>query len=188
MGRNKFSTGAALALSAVLLTSSTAAVYAVASLPKHSVGKKQLKKFAVTNKKIAPGAVSGSKIAANTVVSASRMAFGKGFATSVPATTVLSLPRLGVTVTTDGTSSTNPSVVVHLPLQTGFRWIVGQDGAAMFSTMGGATGFGPSNAGENSLTANVWRSDNSQAFTLHCVFDIDGFTSARPLSCTALSN
>ena len=60
MVRNKISTGTALALALVLFSSSTAAVYAVAALPKHSVGKKQLKKFAVTNKKIAPGAVSGS--------------------------------------------------------------------------------------------------------------------------------
>jgi hypothetical protein len=187
MGRTKFSTSAALALSAVLLTTSTAAVYAVAALPKHSVGKKQLKKFAVTNKKIAPGAVTGSKIAPGTVVAASRMALGKGFATSVPATTLFSLPRLGVTVTTDGDSDTNPNVVVHLPLQTGFRWIVGQEGAAMFSTTGGATGFAPSTPGENSLTAHIWRSDNSQALSLHCIFDINGFTSARPMSCTASS-
>ena len=41
MGRTNFSTSTALALAAVLL-SSTTTVYAVAALPRHSVGTKQL--------------------------------------------------------------------------------------------------------------------------------------------------
>jgi hypothetical protein len=185
MGHTRSSTSTALALAAVLLSSSTA-VYAVAALPKHSVGKKQLKTAAVTTKKIHKGAVTASKIASGTVVSAQRMAFGKGFATSVPASTVLSLPRLHVTVTGDGNSSTDPVVVVHLPLQTGFVWVVGQEGENMFSTTGGALSLSPT-PGENSFSAHVWRSDNSQAIYLHCAFDTVGFGSNRPFSCTAFS-
>jgi hypothetical protein len=190
MGR-KFSASTALALAAVLLSSSTA-VFAVASLPKHSVGKKQLKKSAVTNKKIAPGAVTASKIAPGTTVAASRMAFGKGFATSVPATTVLSLPRVHATVTTDGDTDTDPVVVVHLPATSTFAWVVNSTWEDQtFSTMGGAVELGaqmPASATTSrEFTAHIWRSDTSAGIYLHCAFDTDNFTSARPLTCWAMS-
>jgi len=164
----------------------------VAALPKHSVGKKQLKKFAVSNKKIAPGAVTGSKIAGNTVVAASRMAFGKGFATSVPATTVLSLPRLHVTVTTDGDSDVDGSVVVHLPSTApASSWLINASNESQtFSTQGGAVTIGPlpDLSAVREITAHIWRFDSSAGIFLHCVFDTDGFTSNRPLSCWALSS
>ena len=37
------------------------------------------------------------------------------------------------------------------------------------------------------FTAHIWRSDTSAGIYLHCVFDTDGFSSARPLSCWAFS-
>jgi hypothetical protein len=188
MGRTKFSTSTALALAAVLLSSSTA-VYAVASLPKHSVGKKQLKKAAVTNKKIAPGAVSGSKIAPNTVLSASRLTFGKGNATSVPATMVLSLPRVHVTVTTDGNADTTAEVEVNLPMITGPspQWYINSSGnSGMYSTYGGRQELTPVTA-TREFTANIWRNDASTAIYLHCAFDVAGFSGARPFSCWAMS-
>jgi hypothetical protein len=193
MVRNKFSTSTALALSFVLLSSSTAAVYAVASLPKHSVGEKQLKKFAVTNKKIAPRAVTGSKIASNTVVSASRMAFGRGNANTASAMTVLSLPRLHVTVTAGGESSTDPVVVVHLPSTApAFSWVINSTWESQtFSSTGGAMTLGAqmpaTTTTSREFTAHIWRSDTSAAIYLHCAFDTDGFTTAAPLSCTAFS-
>ena len=197
MGSAKFSTSTALALAAVVLSSSTT-VFAVAALPRHSVGARQLKTFSVTNSKIAPHAVSGSKVAPGTFVSAQRMAFGKGNATSVPATTVLSLPRLHVTVTTDGNSSTDPVVVVHLPSTAPeFRWVVNSTWESQtFSTMGGAVTLGaetpvvpgpPEPGSSREFTAHIWRSDTSAGIYLHCVFDTDGFSSARPLSCWAFS-
>jgi hypothetical protein len=188
MGRTKFSTSTALALAAVLLSSSTA-VFAVASLPKHSVGKAQLKKAAVTNKKIHKGAVTASKIAPNTVVSASRMAFGKGNATSVPATTVLSLPRVHITVTTDGESDTNAEVEVNLPMITGPspQWYVNSSGSSsMYSTYGGKQELIPVDA-TREFTANIWRNDASTAIYLHCAFDVAGFSGSRPFSCWAMS-
>jgi hypothetical protein len=189
MGRTKFSTSTALALAAVLLSSSTA-VYAVASLPRHSVGKKQLKTSAVTTKKIAKHAVTASKIAPGTVVSAQRMATGKGFATSVPATTVLSLPRLHVTVTTDGNADVDGSVVVHLPTLPGFSWFINSSiDDQMFSTQGGALTIGslPDGSAVREITTHIWRADTSAGIYLHCVFDTDGFSGSRPLSCWAMS-
>jgi hypothetical protein len=193
MGRTKFSTSTALALAAVVLSSSTA-VYAVAALPKGSVGKKQLKTAAVTTSKIHRHAVTGAKVAPGTFVSAQRMAFGKGFATSVPATTVLSLPRLHVTVTTDGDSDTDPAVVVHLPSTApASSWVINSTWESQtFSTMGGAVELDaelPVNASASSreFTAHIWRFDTSAGIYLHCVFDTDGFTGSRPLSCWAMS-
>jgi hypothetical protein len=193
MGRTRFSTSTALALAAVLLSSSTA-VYAVAALPKGSVGKKQLKTAAVTTKKIHKGAVTASKIAPKTVVSAQRMAFGKGFATSVPATTVLSLPRLHVSVTTDGNSDTEPVVVVHLPSTApSFSWVVNSTWESQtFSTTGGSVTLGaqqpPTATSSREFTAHIWRADTSAGIYLHCVFDTDGFSSSRPLTCWAFSS
>lgn len=157
MGRTTFSASTALALAAVLVSSSTA-IFAVASLPKHSVGAKQLKTSAVTNKKIAKHAITSSKVkpnalggtainesalgqvpsSANAARLAQRIAFGKGNATSVPATTVLSLPTVGLTVTTDGTASTDPVVVVNLPSTApSFSWIINSSFESQtFSTMG----------------------------------------------------
>jgi hypothetical protein len=66
MGSTKFSTSTALALAAVLVSSSTA-IYAVSAVPKASVGAKQLRTSAVTNSKIAPAAVSNSKIGKHAV-------------------------------------------------------------------------------------------------------------------------
>jgi hypothetical protein len=190
MSRTKFSTSTALALAAVVLSSSTA-VYAVAALPKHSVGKKQLKTAAVTNSKIRTHAVSGSKVAPGTFVSAQRMATGKGFATSVPATTVLSLPRLHVTVSTDGNADVDGSVVVHLPSTApAFSWFVNSSlDSQMFSTQGGALTIGslPDGSAVREITTHIWRSDSSAAIYLHCVFDTDGFSGNRPLSCWAMS-
>jgi hypothetical protein len=187
MGRTKFSTSTALALAAVLLSSSTA-VFAVASLPKHSVGKAQLKKAAVTNKKIHAGAVTASKIAPGTVVAASRMAFGKGNATSPTATTVLSLPRVHITVTTDGNSDTTAEVEVNLPMLTGPspQWYVNSSGSSMYSTYGGKQELIPV-ASTREFTANIWRNDASTAIYLHCAFDVAGFSGTRPFSCWAMS-
>ena len=101
MGQSRFSTTTALALAAVVLSSSTTA-FAIAALPKHSVGAKQLKRSAVTNSKIHKNAVTGSKVKESTLgqvpsaanasrlggktpasfVGATRMAFGTGSATS----------------------------------------------------------------------------------------------------------
>jgi hypothetical protein len=193
MGRTKFSISTAVALAAVLLSSSTA-VFAVASLPKHSVGKAQLKKAAVTNAKIHKGAVTASKIAPNTVVSASRMAFGRGNANSTSVATVLSLPRLHVTVTTDGDTDTDPVVVVHLPSTApAFSWVVNSTWEDQtFSTMGGAVELGAqlpaSPTTSREFTAHIWRFDTSAAIYLHCAFDTDNFTSSRPFTCWAFSS
>jgi hypothetical protein len=193
MGRTKFSTSTALALAAVLLSSSTA-VYAVASLPRHSVGKKQLKTSAVTTKKIAKHAVTASKIAPGTVVGAQRMAFGKGNANSTTVATVLSLPRVHVTVTTDGDTDTDPEVIVHLPSTApAFSWVVNSTWESQtFSTMGGSLTLGAEEVATTStsreFTAHIWRSDTSAAIFLHCAFDTDNFTGSRPLTCWALSS
>jgi hypothetical protein len=226
MGQSKFSTGTALALAAVLLSSSTT-VYAVAALPKHSVGKKQLKRSAVTNTKIAKNAVTGSKVKESTLatvprasfatnagntarlenkgaadfVGATRMAFGIGNASSSGVTTVLSLPRVGVTVTTDGTvesppsapSPPNPVVVVNLPSTApAFGWFINSTWEDQtFSTMGGAVTLGAqkpvTGTSSREFTAHIWRSDGSAAIYLHCAFDTDNFTSSNPLSCWAFS-
>lgn len=175
-----------------MLLSSSTAVFAVAELPKHSVGKKQLKTAAVTTKKIHKGAVTSSKIAPKTVVSAQRMAFGKGFATRVPATTVLSLPRLHVTVTTDGDSDKDGGVVVHLPTLPSFSWFINSsDDDQMFSTHGGAQTIGslPDGSAVREVTTHIWRADTSAGMYLHWVFDTTGFSEAsRPLSCWAFSS
>lgn len=190
MGRTKFSTSTALALAAVLLSSSTT-VYAIAALPKHSVGKKQLKPSAVTNSKIHKGAVSASKVAPKTFVGASRMAFGKGNATDVPAKMLISLPNIHVTVTTDGDADIAAVVVVHLPVLSTSSWFINaSDGVQMFSTTGGSTQLGPPIAMvplNRELTAHIWRVDSSQALYLHCVFDTTGFSTSHPLSCWAFS-
>jgi hypothetical protein len=235
MGRTKFSTSTALALAAVLLSSSTAA-FVVAKVPKNSVGPKQLRTSAVTNKKIAKSAVSnskigkkavtGSKVKTNTLtgtqikestlgvvpnagfalsagntarlegkgaanfVGTTRMAFGAGFATSVPATTVLSLPNLGVTVTTDGDADVDGSVIVNLPILPASNWFINSsDDLQMFSTTGGAEVLGPLADGSavREITSHIWRSDTAAGIYLHCTFDTDNFTGARPLSCWAMS-
>ena len=66
MGHTKISASTALALAAVVLSSSTAA-FVVAKVPAHSVGAKQLKASAVTNSKLAKSAVSNSKIGKSAV-------------------------------------------------------------------------------------------------------------------------
>jgi hypothetical protein len=184
MSRTKFSTSSALALAAVVLSSSTA-VYAVAALPKHSVGKKQLKTAAVTNSKIRTHAVSGSKVAPGTFVSAQRMAFGKasGVSTGV---TVLSLPRVGVTVRTNGVAD---QVAVTLPHVTAAspQWYVNSSGNMMHSTPGGVDVLSAEDVTTRQFTANIWRNDSTPAIYLHCVFDTTGFSGARPLSCWAMS-
>jgi hypothetical protein len=217
MGQSKFSTGTALALAAVLLSSSTT-VYAVAALPKHSVGKKQLKRSAVTNSKIAKNAVTGSKVKESTLgtvprasfatnagntarlenkgaadfVGAPRMAFGKGSASSPTADTVLSLPNLGVTVTTDGDTDAEPVVIVHLPSTAPASWVINSTWETQtFSTPGptwplfAQTPVSATSSRE--FTAHIWRFDTTAGMYLHCVFDTDGFTSSAPLSCWAFS-
>jgi hypothetical protein len=235
MGATKFSTTTALALAAVVLSSSTT-VFAVAKLPKHSVGAKQLKTSAVTNTKIGTHAVSNSKIGTSAVTSskvkpnslgstainesalgqvrsaanagfaltagnsarlenkgsadfvgAPRMAFGKGGATDVPATTVLSLPNVGVTVSTNGTAD---EVSLNLPLLSTISWIVAVEGKPTLSTPGGPTtiaAVATTAAAPNSITAHIWRFDNSQGIYLHCAFATTGFTTSNPLSCWAFS-
>jgi hypothetical protein len=222
MSRTTFSTSTALALAAVLL-SSTTTVFAVSALPKHSVGTKQLKTSAVTTKKIANRVVTGSKMKPNTLgatqiresslgqvpsaasavnatqldgktasafVGAGRLAFGKGTAASTTATTVLTLPNLGVTVTTDGDSDTSAEVEVILPSTApSFSWAVAVEGSAMFSTMGGSPlSLTALAANSYQFSAHIWRLDTSDAFLLHCAFDGAGFTSARPLVCWASSS
>jgi hypothetical protein len=228
MANIKFSTPTALALAAVLLSSSTT-VFAVSKIPKHSVGAKQLKTSAVTNPKIAKRAVTSSKVKPNSLggtainestlgqvpsaanagtagnaarlegqgaaafVGAARMAFGKGNASSTAVATVLSLPSVGVTVTTDGDTDTDPEVIVNLPSTApAFSWVVNASGESQtFSTMGGPLTLGTpvpvTTTSSRELTAHIWRSDTSAGMFLHCVFDTDNFTSARPLSCWALS-
>jgi hypothetical protein len=226
MARTTFSTSTALALAAVLLSSSTT-IYAVAKLPKHSVGAPQLKTSAVTNNKIAKHAVTGSKVSPNTLggsqikesslgqvpsatnagfantagnsarlegkgsanfVGAPRMAFGKGSAISVPATTVLSLPNVGVTVTTDGEADALPEVEVNLPMESSPApdWYVSASNANTYSTYGGTAEFGPT-APNHDVTVHIWRNSSTQGIYLHCTFDTTGFSSAHPLSCWALS-
>jgi hypothetical protein len=98
-------------------------------------------------------------------------------------------------VTTDGDSDTAPVVVVHLPLQTGFVWVVNSTWESQtFSSKGGAVELGaetPVVAGpggsSREFTAHIWRFDTSAAIYLHCAFDTDGFSSSRPMSCTAFS-
>lgn len=247
MGATKFSTTTALALAAVVLSSSTT-VFAVAQLPKHSVGAKQLKTSAVTNPKIGTHAVSNSKIGTHAVsnskigisavtsskvkpnslgatainesalgpvpnagfaltagnsarlenkgsadfVGAPRMAFGQGSAISVPATTVLSLPNLGVTVTTDGDADGLPQLEVNLPAKAGTSWVIASDSASlpMFSVPGGAPAELQATAPNYQITAHIWSRETSEAFYLHCA--LDGTTpapvaDARPLSCVAFS-
>jgi hypothetical protein len=252
MGHIKISASTALALAAVVLSSSTAA-FVVAKVPAHSVGAKQLKTSAVTNSKLAKSAVSNSKLgksavsnsklaknavtaskvkanslggtqikesslglvpnagfaslAGNTTrlegkgaanfVGATRLAFGTGFANSTAAATVLSLPNVGVTVTTDGDTDTDPEVVVNLPSTApAFAWVVNSTWESQtFSSMGGAVTLSaqepvvPSGATATSreFTAHIWRSDTTAAIYLHCAFDTDNFTTARPLSCWAFS-
>ena len=207
MGSTKFSTSTALALAAVLLSSSTT-VFAVAALPRHSVGAKQLKTFSVTNSKIAKYAVTSSKVkpnslggsqinesslgqvptSANAAHLAQRIAFGKGNATAVPATTVLSLRTVGVTVTTDSDVDLDPVVEVNLPMLSGGspQWYVNSSDQMMYSTYGGTREFGAA-AGSRDFTANIWRNDSTQAIFLHCTFDTTGFSTVRPLSCWAFS-
>jgi hypothetical protein len=195
MGKNKFSTGTALALAAVLSSSTTA--YAIAALPKHSVGKKQLKTSAVTTKKIHKGAVTAAKVKPGTFVGATRMAFGSGNASSSPATTVLSLRNVKVTVTTDGTvepaMTWDPVVIVNLPSTApAFGWFINSTWESQtFSSMGGAVTLGAqkpvTGTSSREFTAHIWRSDGSAAIYLHCAFDTDGFTSSAPLSCWAFS-
>jgi hypothetical protein len=206
MARTTFSTSTALALAAVLLSSATT-VYAVAALPKHSVGTKQLKASAVTPKKIAYQAVTGAKVKRNTLgatqikesslgqvpsaasaVNASQLAFGKGSASSTAATTVLTLPKIGVTVRTDGDSDTDPEVEVVLPSTApAFAWAVAVEGSAMFSTMGGPLSLTALAGNSYQFSAHIWRLDTSDGFLLHCAFDGTGFTTSRPLSCWASS-
>ena len=222
MGRTNFSTTTALALAAVLL-SSTTTVFAVAALPKHSVGTKQLKTSAVTKKKIANQAVTGTKVRPNTLgatqinesslgqvpsaasalnatqlggktasafVGAGRIAFGKGSAVATPATTVLTLPSIGVTVTTDGDVDTDPEVEVILPSTApSFSWAVAVEGSSVFSVMGGSpVSLTALAANSYQFSAHIWRLDTSDGFLLHCAFDGTGFTSSRPLSCWASSS
>jgi hypothetical protein len=228
MSRIKFSTPTALALAAVLLSSSTT-VFAVSKIPKHSVGAKQLKTASVTNPKIAKRAITGSKVKPNSLggtainestlgqvpsaanagtagnaarlegkgaaafVGAPRVAFGKGNANSTAVATVLSLPNVGATVTTDGDTDTDPVVIVNLPSTApAFSWVINSTFESQtFSTMGGAVTLGaqmPATATTSrEFTAHIWRSDTSAAIYLHCSFDTDNFTSARPLSCWAFS-
>jgi hypothetical protein len=224
MGATKFSTTTALALAAVVLSSSTT-VFAVAKLPKHSVGAKQLKTSAVTNPKIAKHAITSSKVKPNALggtainesalgqvpsaasagnatrlegkgaasfVGAPRMAFGKGNAVSTAATTVLTLPNVGMTVTTDGDIDTDPVVVVNLPATPGFSWVINSTAEDQtFSTKGGSVTLGAplpaTTTTPREFTAHIWRSDTSAGIYLHCMFDTDNFSGARPLSCWAFS-
>lgn len=105
---------------------------------------------------------------------------------------MLSLPTVGVTVTTDGTASTDPVVVVNLPAISTFSWFINSIFESQtFSTMGGPVTLGaelPANlTTSREFTAHIWRSDTSAGIYLHCVFDTDGFSTARPLSCWAFS-
>jgi hypothetical protein len=140
-----------------------------------------LKKAAVTNKKIHKGAVTASKIAPNAVVSAQRMAFGRGNATSVPATTVLSLPRVHATVTTDGEADNLPMVSGASP-----DWFVSASNQNMFSMPGGRAEFGPSGTNHD-VTVHIWRNSSTAAIYLHCSFDTTGFSTPHPFSCWAMS-
>ena len=184
MGISKYAIGTALALTAVVVSSATTG-FAIAALPTDSVGQQQLKSGAVTAEKIHDGAITSSKVKPNTFVQSSRVAFGKGFAASNKRKTVLKLPRLNAKVTNDGTPSTTPTVVIHLPLKSTFTWIVQQDGEDSYSIKGGALKLGP--ASGNALSVHIWRFDNAKAVYLHCEFDTTGFTDARPLSCWAFT-
>jgi hypothetical protein len=222
MGHTKISTSTALALAAVVLSSSTAA-FVVAKVPAHSVGAKQLKTSAVTNSKIKKRAVTASKVKPNSLggtqikesslgvvpkagntthlegkgaasfVGATRMAFGTGNANSTAPARVLSLRHVGVTVTTDGDTDTDPVVVVNLPPVATFSWVINSTWEDQtFSSKGGAVTLGaqmPATATTNrEFTAHIWRTDASPAgIYLHCAFDTDNFTTARPLSCWAFS-
>lgn len=207
MGRTTFSTSTALALAAVLVSSSTA-IFAVASLPKHSVGAKQLKTSAVTNKKIAKHAITSSKVkpnalggtainesslgqvpsSANAARLAQRIAFGKGNASSTAVASVLSLPSVGVTVTTDGDTDTDPVVEVTVPMESSPApdWYFSASSANSFSTFGGTQEFGPTGT-DRDVTVHIWRNSSTEGIYLHCSFDTTGFSSARPFSCWAFS-
>jgi hypothetical protein len=237
MGATKFSTTTALALAAVVLSSSTT-VFAVAKLPKHSVGAKQLKTSAVTNPKIGTHAVSNSKIGVSAVTSskvkpnslgatainesalgpvpsagfaltagnsarlenkgsadfvgAPRMAFGKGNAVSTAVATVLTLPTVGMTVTTDGDADTAPEVEVNLPATPGDPWVVASEGGTlpMQSVPGGQPLPLTALAADNfAFSAQIWHLGGTAAIYLHCVFDGSpaGFVDSHPLSCVAFS-
>ena len=173
MNTGKLAIGAALTLAVVMVSSSTT-VLAMTVLPKHSVGQQQLKTGAVTTKKIHKHAVTGSQVAANTFVPTTRMRFGKGFATSEPATTVLKLPRVNAVVTTDGTASEDPNVVVRLPRTPGVSgWVFQVDGDTTFSTGGGKPVLAAPSPG-NELSVTISQFDEPAEFYLHCTFDQRG--------------
>jgi hypothetical protein len=206
--------------------------YAVSSLPRNSVGPKQLRTGAVTTKKlkrrsvtasrIAPNALSGSQIlesglgmvpaaarassaghadsagTASTLagagpsafVGAKRMAFGTGAATSPTEDELINLSELGVTVTTDGDSDTQPNVNVHLP--TGYWYVMDENaGFQMFSLPSGGlltltAQAEVSNVRSSYVSALIWQISPERGMYLRCVFDTHGFTSSRPLACWAL--
>jgi len=186
LNTGKFAIGAALTLAVVVASSSTT-VLAMTVLPKDSVGQSQLQAGAVTTQKIHKHAVTGSQVQQNTFVKSAQMAFGKGSAASKRATTILKLPRINAVVTTDGTASTDPNVVVRLPKQQSFVWVFQIEGEDTFSTKGGRISVGAPSLG-NTLSATIWRSDNAKELYLHCAFDTTGFTTKRPVTCWAVSN
>jgi hypothetical protein len=236
MGQTKISTGTALGLAAVLLSSSTAA-FVVARVPAHSVGAKQLKTSAVTNSKIAPSAVSNSKIrkaavtaskvkpnslgptqikesalgqvpragfalsAGNSArlenkgsadfVGAPRIAFGKGSATSPTVDTVLTLPNVGMTVTTDGNTDAASEIEVTVPVVSSpaLDWYFSPSNDDSVSSSGGTRQFSvPNSTAVHELTVHIWRNSSKEGIYLHCSFDTgNSLGGARPFSCWAMS-
>jgi hypothetical protein len=186
MNTGKLAIGAALTL-AVVVTSSSTTVLAMSVLPKNSVGHQQLKAGAVTTKKLDKHSVTGSKVKAGTFVSSSQLKFGKGFATSVPATTVLNFPQDHVKVTTDGTASEDPTVVVHLAKAKKYVWLIHVDDETTNSSMGGAVPLYAAAPG-NTLSATITRLDKGpREIYLHCTFDLN-WAPISPLACWAISN
>ncbi len=183
----KFAIGAALTLAVVMVSSSTT-VLAMTVLPKHSVGPQQLKTGAVTTKKLDRHSVNGSKVKAGTFVASSQMKFGKGLATSVPAKTILKLPRVHAVVTTDGTAGAEPRVILHVPRTPGvINWVVHTDGGSTYGTYGGKFSLDPP-SGSYDVSATITHyNSGKRMFYVHCSFDT-GFVSSAPLACWAISN
>ena len=206
--------------------------YAVSSLPRNSVGPKQLRTGAVTTKKLKKRAVTGSRLARNTLtgtqiresrlglvptaahadsathadsagtasalagsaasafVGSKRIAFGTGAATSTTEDELINLSELGLTVTTDGDSDTQPNVIVHVP--TGYWYVMDENsGTQMFSMPSGGlltltAQAEVSNVRSSYVSALIWQTSPERGMYLRCVFDTHGFSSSRPLACWAL--
>ena len=176
----------------------------------------KIKKNAVTASKIAKDAVSGSEVRESTLgvvpragfaasagnsarlenkgsadfVGATRIAFGKGSATSPTVDTVLTLPNVGLTVTTDGNTDVASEIEVTVPTESSPApdWYYSASNDDMFSNFGGAHQFSiPNNTAVHELTVHIWRNSSKEGIYLHCSFDVSGFSGARPFSCWAMS-